>query len=127
MSPISAAAQLRTYFADVIGTPKIGGSAILEKLAKLAFACVTGTTAAQDAVAYALSALFREHAEDKNERIVTGNDTYLLTASGEDVLTRAVTFIEKGGSSDEAVSIIAGLAGIAPDKLYGRSGGETAA
>jgi hypothetical protein len=114
------AARLSQRLHDAIQSGQIGGALVLRELGDLASICVSGQTAAQDTVAFALSETFREHAEDKDERIVTGGDNYLLVASGGEHLSEAVKFIEKGGSPDDAVRIVANLARLTPDRLYGR-------
>src|SRR6266853_5144328 len=101
----STAAHLSRHFTNAKTTTRIGGAAVLQELSNLASACIIGTTPAQDAVAFALSELFRQHAEDREDRIVTGDDTYLLVAVGDDALTKAVTFVEESGSSDQATCI----------------------
>lgn len=113
-------ARLHRSFVEAKKTSRIGGAAVLQELSDLASACVNGTTNAQDAVAFALSEIFRLHAEDRQERTVTTDDTYHLLASGDEHLSDAVSFIEKGGSSDDATRIIAALARLLPDRLYGR-------
>jgi hypothetical protein len=45
--------------------------------------------------------------------------TYLWGAGFED-LTAAVNFIERGGTAEQAISLIAALAMLTPDRLYGR-------
>jgi hypothetical protein len=113
---------LRERFDAVSGSSRIGGSAVLQELSDLASACVVGATAAQDAVAFALATIFQQHAEDRTDRTVTGDDNYLLMASGgDDILVQAVKFVEDGGGAGEAVTIIAALARITPETLYGRS------
>ena len=116
----SPAAHLRRYLAEAKKTTRIGGATVLQELSDRASTCVIGTTPAQDAVAFTLSEIFRQHAEDRDERPVTGDDTYLLLASGDEHLSDAVKFIEEGGSSDDATRIIAALARLTPDRLYGR-------
>jgi hypothetical protein len=127
----SLPARLRRYFTEAKKTTKIGGAAVLQELSDLASASISGTTNTQDAVAFALSEIFRLHAEDRDGRLVTGDDTYHLMASGEEHLAEAIKFIENGGSSDDATRIIAALARLTPDRLYGRwppkiPNGETA-
>ncbi len=60
------------------------------------------------------------HAEDRDERPVTGADAYQLLASGGEHLSEAVKFIEKGGNSKDATRIIAALARLTPDRINGR-------
>jgi hypothetical protein len=115
----SPALRLRRNFNEAIATTKIGGAAVLQELSDLASDCVVGLTNAQDAVAFALSELFARHAEDRCERAVTGDDTYLLMASGSEHLFAAVKFIEEGTSADDATRIIAALARLTPKRLYG--------
>lgn len=115
----SAPVRLRRTFNQAKTTTRIGGSAVLQELSELAAACVVGATDAQDAVAFALSELFGRHAEERYERAVTGDDTYLLMASGGEHVSEAVRFIEEGGSTDDATRIIAALARLTPNRLYG--------
>lgn len=87
----------------------------------MASACITGRLAAQDAVAFALATIFEKHAEDRDDRPVTGDDTYLLMSIGFDDLKAAIDFIRCGVNADGAVTIIANLAKLTPDRLYGRT------
>ena len=120
MTAVPHAARLRQCFAEAKRTRRIGGAAVLQQLSDLASACVIGTTNAQDAVAFSLFEVFQRHAEDREERPVTADDTYHLLASGEEHLSEAIKFIETGGNSDDATRIIAALARLIPDRLYGR-------
>ena len=115
----SPAARLRRYFIEAKRTGSIGGAQVLQQLSDLASAAVNRTTDAQDAVAFALSDVFHQHATNRDERPVPISETYFLLASGEEHLSEAVRFIEEGGESDEAVRIIANLASLALDRLYG--------
>ena len=81
---------------------------------------MNGASNSQDAVAFALSEVFSLHSDDREDRPVTGNDNYLLMANGSDVLSEAVSFIDGGGNADDAIRIIAALARLTPDRLYGR-------
>jgi hypothetical protein len=114
----SPAVGLCRLFNKLKTTTAIGGAAILQKLSDLASACVIGRTVEQDAVAFALEELLGRHAEDRDERPVTGDDTYLLMASGGEHLSEAVKFIEEGGKAEDAVRIIAALAWLTPRRLY---------
>ncbi|SRR6266849_6096997 len=116
----SRAARLRQCFEEAKKTAGIGGADLLQRLSDLASACVDGTTNTQDAVAFVLSEIFRQHAEDRDERPVTTDDTYHLLASGEEHLSEAVNLIEKGGNSEDATRIIAALARLIPKRLHGR-------
>jgi hypothetical protein len=119
-SAVSAAVSLGRRFTKAKRTTEIGGAAVLEELSHLASACIDGKSNPQDAVAFALSEIFRLHAEDRDERLVTGDDTYQLMAAGEEHFSEAVKFIEIGGSPEDATRIIAALARLIPDRLYGR-------
>lgn len=112
-----SATRLSRRFLELINTTAIGGSSILQELSDLASDCVSGTSDAQDTVAFALSETLKEHAEDRDERAVTTGDNYQLIASGEECLTEAVKFIEKGGTANDAVRIAAALARLTPDRL----------
>jgi hypothetical protein len=115
-----AAARLRRHFDKVQASTRIGGAQVLKELGDLASACVMDESPQQDSVAFVLSQLFTLHAEDRTERQVTGSDAYLLSASGLESLQEAITFIHNGGSPDEAVHLVAALARLTPDRLYGR-------
>src|ERR1700691_3239468 len=112
---MSPSARLKDGYDAAKANGTIGGSGILNKLSPLASTCVNGTSASQDAVAFALSTIFNLHAEDRYQRPVTGDDTYNMLAAGEEHLSNAVQFVENGGSSDLAVRIIAALARMTPD------------
>lgn len=111
---------MQEYFLKVISTPQIGASGVLQKLSDLASARVDGSNPARDAVAFTLSAIFALHAEDRDDSPVTVNDTYQLVAVALDDLSKAIEFIESGDSPEDAVKIIASLARLTPDRLYGR-------
>jgi hypothetical protein len=111
---------LRESFVQAKRNNTIGGASVLQKLSDLASACVVGVSAAQDAVAFALSELLARHPEDRDERVVTGENNYVLLSLGEDHLSEAVNFIQEAGTADEAVRIIAALARIVPDRLNNR-------
>jgi hypothetical protein len=111
------ATRLSRRFLELINTTAIGGSSVLQELSDLASECISGTSDAQDTVAFALSETFKEHAEDRYERAVTTGDNYQLIASGEECLTEAVKFIENGGAASDAVRIAATLARLTPDRL----------
>jgi hypothetical protein len=108
------ATQLRREFSDATGSPRIGGASILRKLSRLAHGCVDGVCPERDAVAFALYAIFGLHADDRDERVVTGDDNYALMASGSEHFSSAVEFIETGDSAAEAIRIIAALAQLGP-------------
>ena len=69
-------------------------------------------------MAFALSPIFEQHAEDRDDRPVTGDDSYLLAASGDDCLH--AKFVEIGGSTNDAIRIIASLARLTADRRYER-------
>jgi hypothetical protein len=119
-SGASNAALLRAYFDRAAAGPSIGGAAVLDKLSRLSSSCIIGGSAAQDAVAFALATIFKSHSEDRADRLVTGDDTYLLMASGADELDAAIQFIEHGGSPEGAIRLVAALARLTPDRLNGR-------
>jgi hypothetical protein len=100
--------------------PPKAGALVLRKLSDLASASIIGASAAQDSVAFALSEIFSLHSEDMDERPVTSDDAYRLTASGEELFSEAVKFIEMSGSEEDAIRLVAGLARLTPDRLYGR-------
>jgi hypothetical protein len=115
-----ASARLRERYRIAASSTEIGGASVLCELSRLASSCVSGASNSQDAVAFALSEVFALHSEDREDRPVTGNDNYLLMGSGSDVFSEAVSFIESGGNADDATRIIAALARLTPDRLYGR-------
>ena len=117
---VANAARLQEYYSSVIGRPAFGGANVLQHLADLALKCADGANAAQDAVAFALGMVFADHAENRSERIVTGDDNYVLTVSGAEYFTRAVKFVVDAGTAEDAVAIIAQLSQLTSDKLYGR-------
>ena len=119
-SGASPAERLRSYFNAVAPTAQMAGAAVLKKLSDLASASISNKSEAQDAVAFALSQILALHSEDLEVRQVTGDDAYRLMASGEEHLSEAVSFIEHGGKSESATRIIAALARLTPDRLYGR-------
>jgi hypothetical protein len=116
----SHASRLSSRYWSVASSTKIGGSAVLAELENLASLCIEGLSDAQDAVAFALSEIFARHSDDRSDRPVTGDDNYLLMASGFEVLSQAIDFVETGGNSEDAVRIIAALARLTPDRLYKR-------
>lgn len=114
---MTPAESLQTYFRESSAGSRIGGAAILHELSVRASACLDGTSEARDAVTFSLSVLFQLHAEDRSERIVTGNDNYRLLSISFDDLTAAIDFLCHGTSSDDAVRIIAALARVTPEKI----------
>src|ERR1700684_1337691 len=116
----SSGRNLRLHFAKAIASTRIGGADVLRELSALASIAIDGTSPAQDAVAFALSTIFEQHADDREDRVVTGDDNYLLVASGVEVLSEAVSFVEKGGSEQNAIRLVAALARLTPDRLYHR-------
>jgi hypothetical protein len=120
MSDFSAAACLRREFVEATASTRIGGATVLQELSNLASSCIRGVSPVQDSVAFVLSVIFEQHAEDRYERPVTGDDTYLLMATGLEELTAAINFVECGGTAEQAVALIAALALLTPDRLYGR-------
>jgi hypothetical protein len=115
------ASQLRHAFDEAVENGSVGAANVLWKLSGLANECISGENYSQDAVAFVLSTIFGLHAEDRDERVVTGDDTYLLMGSGEEHLNDAISLLEGGGTADEAVRIITALIPITPDILYGHS------
>ena len=57
------------------------------------------------------------HADDRDERPVTGDDTYRLVTMADETLNDAVKFIEIGGFDSEAVRIIASIARLTPRQI----------
>src|SRR5712691_5745669 len=116
----SPAIRLRQYFTKAVTGPQIAGAEVLQELSNLASACVNGTSTQQDSVAFTLSTVLEQHAEDMDDRPVTGNDAYRLLAAGGEHFSEAVKFIEDGGNADDSTRIIAALARLTPDRLNGR-------
>src|SRR5438552_303063 len=114
----SPAARLRAYFMEMKRTGRFGGTDILRELAELASACVNGTSDAQDTVAYVLSDIFWLHAMDRDGRPVPATESYELLALGDDRFSEAISFIEIGGTSNEATRIAAALARLTPGRLH---------
>jgi hypothetical protein len=115
--PDAPEARLRKKFSDAIRSTEIGGARVLSELSRLAHDCVDGVCPERDAVAFALFAVLGLHADDRDERVVTGNDNYALMASGSEPFSNAVDFIETGGSATKAIEIIASLSHLTPEKL----------
>jgi|SRR5580692_9049306 hypothetical protein len=111
--------RLSKTFFDATQSSRIGGSSVLKELGNLARMCIAGPSPRVDAVAFALSVIFDAHADDLEDRPVTGDDTYVLMASGYDDLARAVRFVETDGTPEQATNIIAALARLTPAHLYG--------
>jgi hypothetical protein len=109
---------LRSEYDKAVDDGSIGGAGVLWKLSALANECISRLNESEDAVAFVLSTVFALHAENREERIVTGDDTYLLIGSGEEHLNNAIHFIEHGGTADEAIRIITALIPLTPDLLY---------
>lgn len=114
------AARLRHRYDEVASTPAIGASGVLEELSKLASACVDGTSAAQDAVAFTFSTVLRLHSADRDEMPITGDDSYHLMAMAGECFADAVAFIESGNNAETALRIVAELARLTPDRFYNR-------
>lgn len=111
---------LRQRYFAARNSGRIGGAEVLQGLSDIASACIIGTSDAQDSVAFALSEIFRQYAEDRSDRLLTTDDTYNLVAAAEECLSDALRFIEIGGDPNEALRIVATLAKLTPDRLYGR-------
>jgi hypothetical protein len=116
----SPADALREKFSTVVETPAIGAAGVLNELSALAGKCVGIFDRSRTAVAFALEVLFALHAEDRTDRIVTGNDNYVLVANGLETIQAAIDFVHKGGSDNEAISLVAALAGLTPRRISGR-------
>jgi hypothetical protein len=82
-------------------------------------ACIAERDAARSAVAFTLCTIFGLHADDRDDRAVTGDDTYVLMSAGADCFAAAVKFIEAGGPDTEALKIISELALLTPKRLFG--------
>lgn len=111
--------QFREAFEQAATTSRIGGSDVLRDLAQRARRCATGASASTDAVAFALSVILEQHAEDLDDRPVTGDDTYALMSASYDDLAAAAAFLERDGPPEQAVEIIAALARLSPAVLHG--------
>ena len=113
--------QLLSEFEEAASSIKIGGATILNRLGALASGCIIGKSASQDAVAFAISTIFLQYAEEWDGSYpITGDDTYRLMALGGECLREAIKFVDAGGHPDTAVEIISSLARITPDRLYER-------
>jgi len=117
MTP-SPGRRFREAFERAASTSSIGGSAVLRDLAEMARACTTGKNNAIDAVAFAMSTILEQHANDLEDRPVTGDDTYALMSAGYDDLADGAKFLEKGGTAELAVEIVTALARLEPASLY---------
>jgi hypothetical protein len=116
---VSAAARLRQRYQETARGTQIGGASVLRELSALAESCVAGGDPAGAAVAFTLCTIFGLHADDRDDRAVTGDDTYVLMSAGSDWFSAAIEFIEKGGSESVALKIISELALLTPKRLYG--------
>jgi hypothetical protein len=112
-------ANLRKRYVESASGTQIGGASILRELSQLAENCVAGNDPARDAVAFTLSTILGLHADDRDERAVTGDDTYILMSAGADCFTAAINFIGSGGAAEDALKIISELAQVTPKRLYG--------
>lgn len=81
--------------------------------------CIAGNDPARSAVAFTLCTILGLHADDRDERAVTGVDTYVLKSASADCFTAAIKFIESGGAAEDALKIILELAQLTPRRLYG--------
>jgi hypothetical protein len=120
MNELPYSARLKSYFDAVSVDTRIGGADVLRHLSILSSACMEGVRPERVAVAFSLSTIFSLHADDKDERAVTGDDVYALMASGGEHLSSAVEFLQNGSGFEEAIKIIAALAYLTPDRLAGR-------
>jgi hypothetical protein len=116
----TAAARLRRRYLQASSGTEIGGAGVLRQLSDLAEQCsVVETDRARAAVAFTLCTIFALHADDRDDRAVTGDDTYVLMSAAADDFAAAIKFIGTGGGSDEAIQLIASLARLTPKILYG--------
>lgn len=109
-----APVQLRKFFVQATESGTLGGSAVLAELAKRASACFSVSGNERRAVAFALSSLANQHAEDRDERVVTGDENVAFLTRAHQPVSNAITFIEDGGTADMAVQIIAALIELIP-------------
>lgn len=100
---------LRQGYTKATTTKRLGGADVLHNLAALARDCVPDATLEQKAVAYALARLFDAVAGDRGERPVSIKEDAPLS---DQVLSRAVVFLENPGNANDAVEIIAAIADI---------------
>jgi hypothetical protein len=114
------AARLFEEYTEAAASSKIGGSAVLQRLGGIAAALASKAHTEQRAVAFVLSTVLSLHADDRDERIVTGDDNYHLMALGSDALSEAVHFLVSGGNAKQAIGIICRLAELTPDAIFGR-------
>lgn len=99
--------NLQEEFAAAKNGKCLGGSLILEKLARLARSFVEGGTPSRKAVAFALAHLFQTVADDRSERPVSSEEHAPLYSGA---LDRAVAFVASPGDADAAVEIVAAIA-----------------
>jgi hypothetical protein len=110
--------RLRERYTEAAHSTRIGGASVLRELSQLAECCVADGDLARNAVAFTLCTIFGPHADDRDDRAVTGDDTYVMMTAGSDWFTAAVNFIEVGGSDSDALKIISELALLTPKRLY---------
>jgi hypothetical protein len=111
--------RLRERYTEAAHSTRIGGASVLRELSELAECCVEDGNFARSAVAFTLCTIFGLHAGDRDDRAVTGDDTYTMMTAASDWFAAAVSFIEVGGSDFDALKIIAELALLTPKRLYG--------
>jgi hypothetical protein len=113
-------ARLNRRYFQASGGTQISGASVLRELSDLAQQCsVAETDPTRAAVAFTLCTIFALHADDRDDRAVTGDDTYVLMSAAADDFAAAIKFIQIGGDSDEAIRLIAALARLTPKLLYG--------
>jgi hypothetical protein len=87
---VNSAVRLRERYFEAASTTEIGGASVLRELSQLAECCVADSSDARGAVAFTLCTVFGLHADDRDERAVTGDDTYVLMSAGADQFVAAV-------------------------------------
>ena len=112
-----AATILEAKFNEADASRTLGGTRVLEELSEAARRCMNGTSAARDAVAFAFSVILSLHAEDQDERMVHVSEARQLAEACRPVFIEAISFLKNGGTSEQAVQIIAKLARRTPDHI----------
>lgn len=111
--PVSLPANaLRTAIADAVSTRRLSGSTVLERLGELASDCIDSNDDGQAAVAYALACFCYQMAEEHENSQMLDSYTVSFVSAVSEPINRAATFINDGGSADQAVAIIAAISRI---------------
>jgi hypothetical protein len=103
------ARKLRNRYFEALSSGTLGGSAVLSELAELAVACCSIPDDGKAAVAVALSAVLSFYADDRDERIVTGDEQDTFRIDCQPTISESIEFIA-GNKPANPVSLAASLA-----------------